>query len=101
MTTAEVGDLLVYVAVPGATLFPILYMWAAPWSKSTVGRAIVTSKIGLALLVDLSLVYRFLGPDYPGHDQAVLAAFALIVVGTYLYLLALVREQLGKRRRKP
>lgn len=99
MTTAQLSTVVIYIAAPGATLFPLLYMWAAPWRKSLIGYAIVVSKIGLALLVDLSLLYHFIGPTYPGHDQAVLGAFSLVVVGTYLYLAALLRVQIQKRRR--
>lgn len=99
MTTAQFGTLLLYLGAPGATLFVTGYILTAPWFKSLIGWAIVISKIGLAGLVDLALLYRFLGPTYPYHDQAILGSFALIVVGTYLYLAVLVREQIQKRRR--
>jgi hypothetical protein len=34
---------------------------------------------------------------YPYHDQLILVAFALITIGTYLYLFAFAREQYLKR----
>ena len=97
MTVDQVSLLLLIIAAPAATLFPILYMLTAPWWQTWVGRALVVSKIGLAVLVDASLAFHYLGPAYPHRAEVTLTAFALIVVGTWLYLGALVREQILKR----
>ena len=97
MNSEQVTLYLLWFTAPAATLFPILYMASAPWWQSLVGRAIVISKIGLACLVDASLAYHFLGPDYPYRTQVVLGSFALIGVGTWLYLIALTREQITPR----
>jgi hypothetical protein len=101
MTTEEASTLIIFVAAPATTLFPILYMLTAPWYRSLVGWAIVISKLGLAALVDASLAFHFFGPHYAGRPAFVLGAFSLIVVGTWLYLFALIREQLMKRPHCP
>lgn len=100
MTTQQIGTWLLYFAAPAANLFPVLYALSAPWHRSAVGRAIVTSKVGLALLVDAAVIAHFTRSlTYPYHDQLVLFAFALIAVGTWMYLGALTEEQIRKRRR--
>ena len=40
---------------PPATLFPILYAFR-PWYRSLIGRALMTHSVGLALLIDISLL---------------------------------------------
>jgi hypothetical protein len=101
MTTDQVATLLVYIAAPAATLFPLAYAIAAPWWSSWTGRAVLVSKVGLALLVDASLAFRLHGStDYPGRAQLVLVAFALIVVGTYMYFAALIQQQFLRHRQR-
>ena len=97
MNSEQVTLYLLWFTAPAATLFPVLYMVYAPWQRSLVGRAIVISKIGLACLVDASLAYHFAGPNYPYRTQVVLGSFALIGVWTWLYLIALLREQVIRR----
>lgn len=100
MTTEEWGVLLVYLATPAANLFPLLYIATADWFASWTGRAVATSKLGLAALVDAALLYQIKGGNYAYHDQVIVAAFGLITVGTYLYLFAFLREQYRKRNRQ-
>ena len=100
MTSQQVGDILVFIAVPSATLFPILYGLTAPFYRSMTGWAIVTAKVGLAMLVDASAAFRLFGPYYPYRAQVLLVAFGVIVVGSWLYLIAYVRIQYLKRYKR-
>lgn len=98
MDTAWWGVFLTYLCVPAANMFPLLYGTTAPWYRSWTGRAIMVSKIGLALLVDAALLFHIIGNrSYRYHDQIILVAFAFITVGTYMYLFAFAREQYVKR----
>lgn len=97
MTAEDWSLVLVWVAFPAANLFPILYMISASWWGTWAGRAVVVSKIGLAALVDASVLFRIHGGDYPGRTQVILVAFSLIVIGTYMYLFAFIREQYLER----
>ena len=98
MTAEQWSTLLVWIAVPGANLLPLLYGISAPWQRSLVGWALMFSKVGLAGLVDTTFIYHLKRTlDYRLHDFLVLGSFALIVVGTYLYLVAFVRAQYIKR----
>jgi hypothetical protein len=99
VTTDQVATLLVYIAAPAATLFPIAYAIAAPWWSTWTGRAVLVSKVGLALLVDAALAFHLHGDtEYPYHSQLILVAFALIVVGTYMYFAALIQQQIIRLR---
>ena len=100
MSTADtIAYALIWLAVPPATLFPVLYFFR-PWWRSLAGLALMTSSFGLALLIDISLAYRVFGNDYPGRDAVRLTVYALIVAGSWLILLALLRaDSPGGRRR--
>jgi hypothetical protein len=100
VTTEELGNLLVYAAAPATTLLPVLYWITARWWKSLAGWALMTAKVGLAMLVDLSLLFRRFGPAYPHRQDYLLAAFAVITVGAYLYLAVFLRIQYTAWRRR-
>lgn len=84
---------LLIAAAPPATLFPLIYGLALPWYRSLVGRALMTSSVGLGLLVDISLVYRVLGADYQARDVVRLTVFSVVTLGSYLQFWALVYER--------
>ena len=90
MTADKAAVILVALAAFPATLFPILYAFR-PWYTSLVGWMLMTLSTGLALLVDLSLVYQMFGDDYPGRDIVRLTVYALIVAGLWGMLVALLR----------
>ena len=89
---------LIWLAVLPATLFPIIYFFR-PWWRSLAGRALMTSSLGLALLIDISLAYKVFGNDYPGRDAVRLTVYALIVAGSWMILFALFRAGGPGRRR--
>ncbi len=99
MNTQQWGNLLAYLCFPAVNIFWLLYAWTAPWWKSWSGCAVIISTLGLAALVDASVLFRLLGDDYPGRQQIVLVAFGVITVGTYLYLIAFARVQYLKRHK--
>lgn len=102
MNAEQWGTFLAFVCAPAANLFPLLYGTTAPWWRSWTGRAIIISKVGLALLVDAAVLFRWNGAKpYWGFNELRLGAFALITVGTYLYLFAFAHEQYMKRNRPP
>lgn len=101
MNVEDWGTLLTFLCLPAAVMFPLLYATTAPWWKSWSGRAVLTSKVGLALLVIAAAMFRMNSEvPYPGFDVLRIVAFGLITVGTYLYLFAFAREQY-LRRNKP
>lgn len=92
---------LVLLAVVPANLFPLLYGTSVTWWRSFTGRALMTSAIGMALLIDISVLYRFLGEDYPFRDTIRLTVYALVVAGSWMKLGAfLVQRRDGNRDRR-
>jgi hypothetical protein len=94
-----IAVLLVLSAAPAATLFPIFYAFTSPWWRSLTGRALMTSSVGLALLIDISLLYQWLGDDYYLRDHVRLGVYALISAGAWMQLLAFVGAKFRARRR--
>jgi len=92
MSVDTIAAVLVLLAAPPATLFPLLYVWL-PWWRSAVGRALMVSSTGLALLIDVSLARMWLGEDYPLRDAVRLTVYTLITVGVYFKLAALLITQ--------
>lgn len=89
---------LVWCMAPAATLIPLIYAATARWYRSLVGRAFMVSATGLMLLVDLSLTFRAWDGHIAFKQNAALCVYVLILVGLWLTLFALVREQVRRRR---
>ena len=98
MTADTAAVLLVVAAAPAATAFPLWYGLTAPWWRSLIGRALMTKAVGLALLIDISILYKFLGDDYALRDVVRLTVYALITVGVWMQFSALLLEQHRARR---
>lgn len=85
--------LLVLIAAPAQTAFVFYYGFTSPWWRSLIGRALMTKAVGLALLIDISLIYNWLGDAYAARDVVRLSVFALIAVGAWLQLAAFIAEK--------
>jgi hypothetical protein len=83
----EIALWLIRVAAVAATLTPLLYA-TAPWRRSLIGWAFMTSSAGFALLLDLALLFR----SWDGHLLAkayvALGVYALLTLGAVLTLAA-------------
>jgi hypothetical protein len=92
MTADTAAVLLILAAAPAATLVPIFHAWAArrTWWRRVLGWALMMSSTGLALLIDISLLYQWLGDDYALRDAVRLTVYAMIAAGANLTLVALV-----------
>lgn len=93
MSTDTIAVLLVLGMAPPATLFPIIYGLSGPWYRTPIGRALMTKAVGLALLVDISLLYNWLGDDYWGREAVRLTVFSLIFCGLWMQFGALLSEK--------
>lgn len=79
---AEVIALWLIIGIGAmSTTFAVYYMLFRPWWTTRIGRAMLASSSGLAMLTDISLVYRWLGDDYPWRDAVLLTVLWVIFVG--------------------
>lgn len=85
--------LLVIGMAPAITLFALGYTFLSPWWRSMQGWALWQSSTGLALLVDISLLYKWLGDSYWLRPVVLLAVYSWIFLGAYLKLIAFAREK--------
>ena len=94
MTADAAAVTLVLIAAPAATAVPLLYGWVARrnWFRTVLGWALMTSSTGLALLIDISLLYNWLGDEYRFRDVVRLSVYGLIAAGAWLTLGALFYE---------
>lgn len=100
MSVDDVAVLLILAAAPPQTAFAIIYGLGSPWWRSPVGRALFTKALGLALLIDISLIYHWLGDNYALRDVVRLTVYSVIVVGAWLQFGALIHEKrIGHRDR--
>ena len=101
MTADTAAILLVLSAAPPATLFPLIYGFTVRWWTFPIGRALMVSSTALGLLIDISLLYNWLGDDYYLRDVVRLTVFSLISAGAWLKLVAILLEKTrGKRARQ-
>lgn len=96
---AETVALITIITIaPFATAFALVYFWTVPWWATLIGRAMLASSAGLALLVDISLLYQWLGDDYSLRDMVRLSVFFTVLIGAVFKLAALVLEKYRARR---
>lgn len=94
----RVVEWLVYGTAPPATLFALIYGLTTPWWRSLIGRALLVSSTALALLVDLALLFQWLGPEYLGRSYVRVTVFGLVCLGAWLKFAALVGMKIDSRR---
>lgn len=100
MSAEQWANLFAFGGCPAVNLLVLLYGTTAPWWRSWTGRAVITTFLGLAILIDSAVVYRLHDKmPFPYQEQMLLAAFGLIALGANLYLTAFVHEQFVKRNR--
>lgn len=92
MSPDEIVLWLVRISAPPQTLFVLIYGLWSPWWRTQTGRAIFTKSLALALLLNLSLVARAVGP-YPGDEWVGVSVVALVGAGAWLQLIALLHEK--------
>lgn len=103
MSVDVLAVVLIALAAPPATLFPPCYAVIARgvWWRTPTGRALMTSTVALALLIDISLAYRAFGDNYALRDVVRLTVFGLIALGAWLKFGALLYEwHQGRRESK-
>jgi hypothetical protein len=89
---------LVYLTAPAQTAFILLYGFGSPWWRTLLGRALFTKALGLALLLDLALLFQVYEGSYAYRDAARLSVFSLIALGAWLQLAALIKERVETYR---
>lgn len=88
---------LVFVAAVPANLFPLIYS-RRPWTRTFVGRALMTNAVGLALLVDTSMFRIVWGNDHEWLSVVRAVVFSIITTGVTLLLIALVASDRAQRQ---
>lgn len=97
-TLIRTVQILFWVAAGVTTLFPIIYMILAPWSKSWLGRGVVILGWSLAASIDLTLAFHIWTP--PPLLGLTISAFVLlfIIVGSVIKSVTVIVVQTGRRR---
>lgn len=93
MTTADhIFTALVYVAWPAAFLYPLIYATQTRWWITWVGQALLLKAIGVFLLLTVSALFLFFGPDYFMRDTVRITGMALLAGGLWYALVAMLAE---------
>lgn len=102
MTADTAALLLIIAGAIAQNLFLVGLAFTTRWRRSLAGWALFTECLGLVLLLDLTLLYKWLGDDYALRDVVRLTVFAIIAAAPWLWLASLVqdkRNQIAARRR--
>ena len=92
MSADALVELFVWIGAICSTSFVVLYPILSPgWWRDIPGWGWFASSMALALLLDLSLASKILGPDFFARYPVVrVGVVALVAAGTVLKLAALV-----------
>lgn len=93
-----IGVVIVILLTIPANAVPIFYALKFPWRQFDEGKAVMISTIGLALLVDLALVFRVV--PLPLWSRVVIAdiVYTVILAGSTYKLVVLIRNWRRSRR---
>lgn len=95
--------IIIGCAAPPATGFVLLYAFTVRWWTFWIGRALFISTTGMTALIDLSLLFNWLGNDYPGRDIVRNTVFFYVALGAALKFASILIDKLplwrGKRAR--
>lgn len=95
---ADTAALVAIISIaPTSTLFALVYGFTVPWWETLIGRAMLASSTGLAMLVDITLLYQWLGDDYALRDMVRLSVFFTVSLGAAYKAAALVNGKLRER----
>ena len=96
MSTQDWGIVLITAAAIAANLALLLYAVSAPWYRSVFGRARVTAEVGWVALLDLALYAHWEHVLLPAWVR--LSVYAVIAAGSWMWLGAILHEQILRRR---
>jgi hypothetical protein len=109
IATKEKGDLvaewlihfdhtwLIYALAVATTAFPILYARFAPFYRSWLGITIFTLGVALALLADMTLLFRVWEPPLSWRAFITTFVFGLILVASIAKSVILIKTQVSHR----
>lgn len=91
---------LVYIAWPATLLYPVVYGIVARkvWWKTWIGRALMVEALGVFTLLTFSVLYQWLGPNYPGRDFIRVTGMGFSALGFWMVLIALLKVQYDVRK---
>lgn len=92
MTADQLFAGLVYVALPAAALYPLIYGLRVKWWRTWIGQALLIKALGVLLLLLVTALYQFFGPHYFGRDFVRVTGMALLALGLWYALIAMLRE---------
>lgn len=81
---------LIVLALAPVVIYAFLYGLTATWYRTVMGSGMFIDKASLALLLVLSSVTSFLGPDWAGREFIRVLVYGLLVGGQWAALLAFI-----------
>lgn len=93
MAVDPISTLLIVGVLVAATGFVGMYATNSPWRLSGVGKALMTTSLGVVLLATVALLFNLLGPDYPYRVLFRDLAYLVLNIGMWWQLINLVRAQ--------
>lgn len=94
----EIGTWVLIVMILPANYFPIFYTFAFRWWGGHLGRALFTKALGLALLLNAALFFRFFGEAH-WAEEIRFVAYTLVLTGMAYQsgVMTRIRLRAGKR----
>lgn len=92
MTADHLFAGLAYLALPAAILYPLIYGTRVKWWHTWVGQALLIKALGVLMLLLVTALYQFFGPDYFARDVVRVVGMFLLALGLWYALIAMLRE---------
>jgi hypothetical protein len=97
VTSDQIFGALVLIALPAAVAYPLIYGTQVRWWHDWIGRALLIKACGVADLLLVWAAYQVFGPDYWARDTLRITGIALVAIGVWLALIAMIRAVFQRR----
>lgn len=93
----DLGDWTLFTAIPPIVLFTAFYFFRSNWRATGSGRALMWLTGSMTVVLVLTAVTRFLGPNWPGREWVRLAAYFFVSLAVWRLFFLLIKTQFLRR----
>lgn len=97
MTADQWFQAMVLASLPAAILYPLIYGTCTRWWADWIGRGLLVTSVGLGILLGFTAAFQVLGPEYAFRNEVRNTGMAVVTVGLWITLAAMLKALFMRR----
>jgi len=94
------GSVILLVMILPANYFPIFYTIAFRWWNGHLGRALFTKALGLAIILDAAMLFKYFG-ETSWAEEIRFTAYVLVLTGMFYQSIVMTQIRVKAGHNKP